>query len=104
MDVSTIIWLIIIIITLTLPIIMVKKYLQTSNVCYIIITIVLYTILTFGYVYILKVYPIYYLYVPWFISMALVLFAGVLLFNEKMKPINVAGVIMGLVSMYLVVK
>lgn len=104
MEISTIIWLIIIIITLTLPIIFIKKYLQNPNVCYIIIAIVLYIILAISYVYILQVYPIYYLYAPWFISMALVLFAGVILFDEKMKTINVVGIILGLISMYLVVK
>ena len=104
MNVSTIAWFIIIIIALTLPVIVVKKYITTNNYCYLILAIIIYTIVVFGYANILSQYPIHYMFGPWFISMALALFAGVLLFDEKIKPINIVGIVIGFVAIYLVLK
>ena len=101
MNILLIIWLGIIIIALTLPVIMVKKYIRTKNICYILFAIFVYIVVVIGYSYVLQHCPIYYLYAPWFISMTLALFAGVIFFDEKIKPINVVGIMLGIFSMYL---
>lgn len=104
LDAKTLVWLIILTIAITFPIIFVKKYVHTKNMCYIIIAIIIYVIAVIGYSVVLQKFPVYYMYPVWFISMIIVLFSGVLFFGEKMKMINVVGVVLGLFSMYLVIK
>lgn len=99
-----IMWLIITTIALTLPIIFVKRYINSYNKYNLIIAILLYIVLVIGYAKVLQRYPIHYMYPLWFISMIIALFSGVLFFGEKMKAINIIGIILGLFSMYLVIK
>ena len=99
-----IIWFIITIIAAALPFITFKKYTLTHNKEYLVITILIGIILLIGYINILERFPIYSLYPIWFISMLIVLFSGPLLFGEKLKLINVIGIIIGMVGIFLLVK
>jgi hypothetical protein len=104
MEITDIVWFILVTIVLTFPIIFIKQYIVTKNFIYIVLAIIFYIILVFGYAKLFQKYYIYHMIPVWFISMVLVLLAGIFIFSEQIKIINIIGIILGLVAMYLIIK
>ena len=104
MELSIIVWFIILTIVLTLPVILIKKYIATKKIWYILFAFIAYIIIIIGYTNVLTKYSIYHMTPVWFISMVLAIFAGIFLFSEKIKIINIIGVVMGLVAMFLITR
>jgi len=122
MKITGIAWIIIVTFVSAISMIAIKKYvLSASNDkllyrnnfanfsikeshFYIVATIVLYLVLFIGYAEILSKYPMVWIYLIWFASMVFILFSGALIFGEKLKPINIVGIVLGLVAIFLLIK
>jgi multidrug transporter EmrE-like cation transporter len=76
----------------------------TNHQMYIVITFLFYVILFIGYSEILAIYPMHWIYPIWFLSMIFILFSGVIFFNEKIKFVNIIGIILGMLAIYLLIK
>lgn len=104
MEAADITWFIIITIALTIPIILIKKYATTENNFYLILAILCYVVLVYGYARILKKYSIYHLTPVWLLATVFALLAGILFFSEKIKPINIIGIILAIVAIFLITR
>lgn len=95
-------WFILAVIMSAMPMPLIKKYLTTNNIFYLLVCGFIYIILTYGYVQILKNHTISKMYpLLKILSIILVFFIGVFFFNDELKLKNIIGIIMGIVAIYL---
>lgn len=85
-----------------LPVFFIKKYILSSNMIYIILSIVAYIILIILYIELFKNYEISNNYVILqILQILLVIGASYLLYNEKLNNYQLTGVVMGISSIWL---
>lgn len=95
-------WFIIAVLTSAIPIPLLKKYNETSDPKYIMISSILFLVLILAYVNLLRnsnmiaVYPFVKIS-----SIILVTITGVLIFSNKLTPKIAIGLVLGLISLYL---
>ena len=102
MTITQLFWLIIATVSSVWANLTIKKYVLTDKSLYLVATMLLYIVILMAYIEIMTHYPMSWLYPITFISLIFVLFSGVLMFDEKIRPINIFGIILGLVAIYLV--
>lgn len=85
-----------------LPIVMVKKYLQTYNQEWLLIAIIIYILVVYQYCYILgdKQMSSVYTYIK-ILSIILVIIFGYILYNEDISNKKCCGIILGVSSLYM---
>lgn len=98
------IWYIITLVASATSMITLKKYVLSHNFFFAFLTLLLYLLLFFGYIKILNSLPMHWLYPLLFISMVFILFSGYFFYGEKIKPINIIGILLGIIAIYLVIK
>ncbi len=85
-----------------LPLVFIKKYLQSNQIIYLIITMILYFLLMLSYIKLFETTEISSTYtILQILQILIVLLIGVLLFNESLTLNKVIGILFGLVSIYL---
>ncbi len=85
-----------------LPLIFIKKYIQSNKIIYLIITMILYFLLMLSYIKLFEKTELSSTYtILQILQILIVLFIGVLLFNESLTMNKIIGVILGLLSVYL---
>lgn len=89
-----------------LPIIFIKKYILTKNYSYILISLILYVLLAVSYINIFKegielsiVYTILQI-----LQILVIFFVGIFYFNEKLNQNKIIGTILGISSVYFLLK
>lgn len=99
---TSLLWFIIAVLFSSIPLFLIKKYIETKNVWYIVTATLIYVSLVFLYYKLLvdynmsKVYPLIKV-----VSIIIVVCFGVFLFDEKVSIYNIIGIILGLGSIYL---
>ncbi len=95
-------YLIIATIIALLPLYFIKKYIQSNQILYLVITMILYFLLMLIYIKLFEHGELSSLYtILQILQILLVLLIGVLIFNESLTLNKVIGIILGLVSVYL---
>ena len=95
-------WLALSAVTASIPFIMIKKYNDTNNEMYILLAAFAYALLIITYIKILrthemiKVYPLLKI-----ISLLIVVFVGILFFNNKMTGKIILGIVLAIIALYL---
>ena len=85
-----------------LPLIFIKKYINTKQVYNLIIALVLYIFLLLSYVKLFEKGELSSIYIILqILQIFLVLFAGVLFFKESINMTKIIGIILGSISVYL---
>ena len=89
-----------------LPVVFIKKYILTKNYNYILISLILYVLLAVSYINIFKegielsiVYTILQI-----LQILVIFFVGVFYFNEKLNQNKIVGTILGISSVYFLLK
>jgi|SRR5271156_4561266 len=98
-------WYLVAAMAAALPVPLVKKYNDTNNKIYLLVAIILYMVLITAYVYILKTHEMATIY-PFLkiLSIIIVVFVGIIWFNDQLRPKDIIGIILGLVALYLLWK
>ncbi|XWV26771.1 putative orfan [Tupanvirus soda lake] len=104
MNIVQIAWIIIATIASTSVNFTIKNYVLTKKTIFIVISLLLYLVIFMAYVEIMNKYPMSWLLPLAFASLIFVSISGALFYNEKLKPINIVGMIIGIFSMFLVVR
>lgn len=95
-------WLFISTIIALLPLIFIKKYIQNQQIIYLVIAMILYFLLMLSYIKLFETTELSSTYtILQILQILIVLFIGVFLFNESLTMNKIIGVILGLLSVYL---
>jgi drug/metabolite transporter (DMT)-like permease len=85
------------------PVILIKYYLKVQQFFLLIAALCFYAVAIFGYIHIFKTKNISSSYiVTKLLSELLVIAAGVFLFKEVLKPKQMVGIILAIISLYLI--
>jgi drug/metabolite transporter (DMT)-like permease len=85
-----------------LPLVLIKKYLQSNQIYYLIITMIVYFLLMLSYIKLFENTELSSIYtILQILQILLVLLIGVIIFNETLTLNKVIGIIFGLISVYL---
>ncbi len=88
-----------------LPLIFIKKYINTKQVYNLIIALVLYIFLLLLYIKLFEKSELSSVYIVLqILQIFLVLFAGILFFNESINMTKIIGILLGSLSIYLLLK
>ena len=95
-------WLIFATVIAITPLYFIKKYIQTNNIIFLIVALVLYIVLIKSYIEIFQLKEISSSYTILQITqILLVVVGGIFIFNEKLTMIKIIGIICALTSVYL---
>ncbi len=95
-------YLIIATIIALLPLIFIKKYIQNKKIIYLVIAMILYFLLMLSYIKLFENTELSSTYtILQILQILLVLLIGVFIFNESLTMNKIIGIILGILSVYL---
>lgn len=96
------IWFLLACVVICLPVACIKKYVKTSNSCYMIYAILLYALLAFLYMNLLENNDVTFVYALLnTVSILTVSLIGVLYFEEKIDKYKILGILLSIISIFL---
>ena len=98
-------WIILASLIALLPVFLIKKYTKTDNMMYIIFALCSYILLTYFYIKIFRVGELstYYIILQ-ILQIVLVIIGSMILFNEEINKRKIIGIILGIISIYILLK
>ncbi len=88
-----------------LPIIFIKKYILTKEIYNLVLAFILYILLLLSYIKLFEKGEVSSIYIVLqILQIFLVLFAGLLFFNESLNMTKIIGILLGSISIYLLLK
>lgn len=102
MKLYILLWFLISAISAAIPIPLIKKYTETKNIIWIFLSILSYFVLILSYSVILDDNNITILYpLLKVLSIFIVIFSGIIFFNNKLDMKSLIGILFGIISIYL---